>query len=158
MCHPLQVNVTFFNHSCSKGRSYIAESNTLSYTFSDGLASTSALQLRIDNDTTSASILATWLNVSVVIRSYSQYLSVTIQLPGKFIFDSEGLCNGGCPDHSIVDATAYTTSQAEECVEDNQRAGHHCFAAGILNANTDVFYGESCMFDTIKAGSLQVST
>lgn len=152
------MNVTFFNHSCSEGRSYIAESTAaLPYTFSDELASTSALHLWVNNGSTAASILATWLNTSIVIHSYAKYLSVTIQVPGKFIFDSEGLCVGGCLNDRLVDATEYIESKLNDCQEDNDRAGYHCYSAGVLNVDQQVFYGETCMFDAMKSGSLQVS-
>ncbi len=86
-----------------------------------------------------------------------QYLSVTVQVPGKFIFESQGLCNGGCPAHDLLDLDDSIGSLTDDCRDDNGRAPFHCAEAGALNVNPEVPYGPSCMLDVMKSNSLQVS-
>ena len=61
----------------------------------------SALQLHLGSDGSVVTILATWMNTTIVIRRLAELLSVTLQVPGQMSFDSEGLCVG-CPRHQLL--------------------------------------------------------
>ena len=154
-----QVNVTFSSHSCSPQRTYIADSSLpLPSTFADGSTSSSdALQLTVGNNVTS--LLATWLNTTIVLRQYAGYLSVTIQLPGHQAFESEGLCTG-CPPHTHIDIAQALAMDQRNCVSENNIAAINCYTRGgvthfgelVRNAS----YGDACIFDVLRAGTLDI--
>ena len=100
------MNVTVYPHACNgqQTRTYIARSNiSLPSSFSDGHTPTtgSALQLRMSGDRSVASILMVYANFTIVIRQMEQMLSVTLQVPGRASYLSDGLCFG-CPRQQAV--------------------------------------------------------
>ena len=156
-----QVNVTFFPHSCSPRRTYIAKSSLpLPSTFTDGSSSSGgALQLTVDANGTVASLLATWLNTTIVLRQYAGYLAVTIQLPGLQAFESEGLCRG-CPSHTHLDMSQALAMNQQSCVEQNNIAAINCFTKGGVTGFGDLVrnasYTDMCRFDVLKAENLNI--
>lgn len=156
-----QVNVTFSQHSCSPRRTYVANSSLpLPSTFTDGSSSSSgALQLTVDANGTVASLLATWLNTTIVLRQYAGYLSVTIQLPGLQAFESEGLCRG-CPPHTHLDMTQTLAMNRQSCVQQSNIATFECFTKGGVTGFGDLVHNASyidmCRFDVLKAENLDI--
>ena len=156
-----QVNVTFSTHSCSPRRTYIAKSSLpLPSTFTDGSSSSGgALQLTVDANGTVASLLATWLNTTIVLRQYAGYLSVTIQLPGLQAFESEGLCRG-CPTHTHIDMSQALAMNQQNCVQQNNIATINCFIKGGVTGFGDLVrnasYTDMCKFDVLNAENLDI--
>ena len=64
--------------------------------------SNSPLQLHLSEGGTVVTLLATWLDSIIVIRKMERFLAVTIKVTGHIAFESEGLCNAGCPNHQYV--------------------------------------------------------
>ena len=156
------MNVTFFVGKCSERQSYVAYSgNPLPYSFTGGFFPFNAgspLQLNVTSDGTVASLLATWLNMSVIIRNHFGYLSVTVQVPGRLIFDTEGLCNGGCPHHTYLGTEQFRNEEVMKCSEDYNSVVLHCFTwlsnkDGLLRF-TNTSYVYLCVFDTLKTHNL----
>ena len=155
-----QVNVTFSSHTCSPQRTYIADSSLpLPPTFADGSTSSSsdALQLTVGDNVTS--LLATWLNTTIVLRQYAGYLSVTIQLPGHQAFESEGLCTG-CPPHAHIDIAQALAMDQQNCVNEKNTAVGSCFTRGGVTGFGELVrnasYGDACTFDVLRAGTLDI--
>ena len=101
----MQVNVTVYADGCNgeTSRSYVAITHlNLPMTFTDGYTHTdenSALQLHVNG--TVASILVVYKNFTIVIRQKDFMLSVTLQVPGRDSFFSDGLCSG-CPEQQVL--------------------------------------------------------
>lgn len=94
----LQVNVTFLPHLCSpEALSYVATTSSLPTSLPDG-AYAPFLHLTVENAAT-ATILAPWINTTIVIRRAFGHLTVTIQVPEPLTREAEvgGLCSAGCP-------------------------------------------------------------
>ena len=94
------MNVTLHSHSCFQPTvTYTATANDLP----DSIPGFNArqhpqLQLTVENETV-ATILAPWINTSIVIHRAEGYLSVTLQVPEPLSREHEvtGLCSQGCP-------------------------------------------------------------
>lgn len=163
-CSP-QVNITFSPHLCSPQHvTYFADSSLpLPSTFEDDSTprnTNSPLQLTVNGNV--ASILATWLNTTIVLRQYAGYLSVTVQVPGMLAFESEGLCTG-CPAHTQnINISTEVVAYRQRCPEASNKATLHCYLdGGVVNVPEFAFvdnasYREMCIFDALRAESLQV--
>lgn len=62
----------------------------------------SSLQLYLTEDRSIATIRATWINTTIIIRKIAGYLAVTLHIPLEIAIHSEGLCTGGCPPQQYV--------------------------------------------------------
>ena len=83
-------------------RLYVAVNNMpLPDTFTEADNGNTSLQLHVDDSGTVASILAPWINSTIIIRRISGFLSVSLQVTGHLAFESEGLCTG-CPRHQYI--------------------------------------------------------
>ena len=162
-----KINVTFHAHSCnSVPRTYTADNiEPLVSEFipprSDD--TTSPLQLTLGEDGSVVTLMATWLNTTIIIRQYAQFLSITLQVPGEISMESEGLCTG-CPSDLYVNITAFNEKVPSLCPDDNTRAISNCFDhAGVANQNPlqNVFnnsYLEACVFSMFKIKTSEVLT
>ena len=162
-CSP-QVNITFPPHPCSPRRAYFADASfPLPSTFADGstpLNTNNPLQLTVNGNV--ASILATWLNTTIVLRQYAGYLSVTIQVPGMLAFESEGLCTG-CPAHTQnINISTEIVTDRQRCRDASNTVTLNCFlSGGVVNVRefADVdnsSYRDMCVFDALRAGGVQM--
>ena len=99
--------MTFYRSGSCLGetKSYVATFNSsLPQTFSDLTLPSNCsanLQLQVNQEGTLATLMAPWINTTVIIRRSpgSNVLAVILQVPGRLGFESDGLCTG-CPAHS----------------------------------------------------------
>lgn len=104
------------------------------------------LQLIINSDGSGVSLLATWINSTVVIRKHANHLGVTIQVPGHLGFESDGLCRG-CPAHAYFNVSRFNDEMSERCDEENWTVLYLCFNGfsnrfSIYNAS----YADICSY------------
>ena len=154
-----KVNITFHSHNCNpEERSYVAYNmQPLPSDFTPSLVDneTSPLQLMYGQDQSVVTLMATWLNATVIIRQYSDFLSVTLRVPREMSLSSEGLCTG-CPSHMYVNLTSFFDLILSRCPSDNTKALNSCFDYGGV-ANEDGLdhvhnnsYLEACVFNLFK--------
>lgn len=155
--------MTFYSSgSClSETKSYIAFANSpLSPNFTDDTAPNgcgSTLQMNMDSSDAGGvvTLLAPWINTTVVIRRYADLLAVTLQVPGHLSFESDGLCRG-CPAHAHFDAVEFSTNSGN-CWQVSSAALFHCweFTQNIpqLENVINITYGEICRYNLLRANS-----
>ena len=117
--------MTFFPSNCSPSMLlYIANTTHLPPTFSPGTYSPFA-RLTVENGSLTT-LLAPWLNTSIVIRRAFGYLMVSLQVPEPLSRASavDGLCSRGCPTHALS-ATDLSTLAAG-CSSAKQAALINC--------------------------------
>ncbi len=162
-----KINVTFHTHECnSVVRTYMAyNTEPLSSEFTPPWEdnSTSPLQLMLGEDGSVVTLMATWLNTTIIIRQYAEFLSITLQVPLEISLESEGLCTG-CPSHLYLNITAINDQVPSFCPDDNERAIHNCFDhAGVANRRPlenvhNNSYLEACIFSMFKIKTSEVIT
>ena len=100
-------------------------------------------------------LLAPWINTTVVIRRHADLLAITLQVPGHLAFESEGLCRG-CPAHTHFDVVEFSTS-AGHCGGVSNNALFLCweFANNIplFSEVINTTYGEICRYNLLQANS-----
>lgn len=161
----LQVNVTFFRsgNCLEETKSYVASlDSTLSQTFTDQTSTNntaSNLQLSVDPNGNLVTILATWINTTIVIRRYADLLSVTLQVPGHLAFESDGLCRG-CPAHAYLNVTQFNYRMtASDCVDESNAATFNCFIHGEVsnklefNSILNSTYSDICVYSLWRHNS-----
>lgn len=104
------------------------------------------LQLIINSDGSGVSLLAMWINSTVVIRKHANHLGVTIQVPGHLGFESDGLCRG-CPAHAYFNISQFNEETSERCEAENWSVLYLCFTGfsnrfSIYNAS----YADICSY------------
>ena len=104
MCLLLQVNVTFpASEGCNEQANFFVAHNyrSLPSVFVDesggALPPSPALQLHHSEGGTVITLIATWLNTTIIIRRVEGFLAVTLTVTGHMAFESQGLCTAGCP-------------------------------------------------------------
>ena len=103
---------------------------------------------------TTASILAPWLNLTLIVRKQDKYLSVVTRLPADLVDQSGGLCNTGCPTHT---EQSIEHNVKLSCVDDQNSAIIGCGGkANLLNAlkdqsNLTIQLIENCQFDVLNS-------
>ena len=153
----LKVNVTFYRSANCLGetKSYVVtlddddEDSPLPQNFTDQSVPNNCsanLQLIINSDGTGVSLLATWINSTIVIRKYANHLGVTIQVPGHLGFESDGLCRG-CPAHAYFNVSRLNDEMSESCDDENWKILYLCFNGfsnrfNIYNAS----YADICSY------------
>ncbi len=163
----VQVNVTFYSSGgcLVETKSYVAFADSpLSPNFTDDTAPDtnacgSTLQMNMDpndiDDTGGGvvTLLAPWINTTVVIRRHANLLAVTLQVPGHLSFESDGLCRG-CPAHAFFNAKAFALDP-NDCQGEKSNALFHCwfFSQDIPGDNTNETYGEMCRYTLLRANS-----
>ena len=177
-----KINVTFYAHSCNPvARSYVARvSSNLASEFippfvapdnftsavtttatRSSASSSSPLQLISNSNGSVVTLLATWLNTTIVIRQYASFLSITLQVPGEISYKSEGLCTG-CPPHMYINITHFNNQIKSNCSDDETRALLSCFVnGGVVNQDnlvdvTNNTYLEACVYSMFKTKSAEV--
>ena len=154
--------MTFSAHECSDQKSYVATNDSpLSVSFTDATIPdnpTSPLQLNVSDGGMVVTLRALWINTTVIIRRFSNQLSVTFQVPGHLSFESEGLCLG-CPRHAYFNVTSFNNVVRDHCSTANDDTLYNCFVfGGVTNRFelTNDTYVDYCTFDTYKTESLDI--
>ena len=137
----------------------------LPVTFNEGYDQSFSSYAVTDTDRTVATIFSTSLSVTVIIRRYANHLSVTVQVPGRMILETQGLCDGGCPHHAYRNITEFINNFANpvtsECSPDYNTTTFDCFTYigngrtfGISNST----YTQVCQFDVLLERNLKMVT
>lgn len=157
----LQVNVTFPSTSCNaNAHSYVAyRGQDLPQTFI-GIGSPQS-ELHISNKGSVVSILAPWLNFSIIIRNQGGFLSVVTQIDADEMAASEGLCKTGCPMHTRVDHAEITK---KKCEMDQNNALLGCFTSLLEALENEVYdredargsYYSMCTRDVLTQSSYDI--
>lgn len=156
-----RVNITFHSHVCNPVERTYAAFNTepLPSDFAPALAEgdPSSLQMTFGQDQSVVTLMAPWLNATIIVRQYAQFLSVTLRVPREMSLDSEGLCTG-CPSHMYVNLTSFLDLLPSLCPGDNNRALEGCFdrlanVPGLIEVRNNS-YVEACVYSLFKTKSL----
>ena len=138
--------MTFYeNRYCLRQtKSYVATDSLLPQAFTDHTVpnnSYSNLQLLVNSDGTAVSLLASWINTTVVIRKYADLLGVTVQVPRYVAEESGGLCMG-CPAQGFFDTLEfnYQLTIDSDCTDENVDVITNCFF-GFSRTTRPEFYG-----------------
>ena len=105
------------------------------------------LQLIVSSDSTAVSLLATWINTTIVIRKHANLLGVTVQVPGHLAFESNGLCRG-CPAHAYFNVSRFNDKASEHCESENWSVLFLCFN-NFSNKFNSIFnnsYADVCQY------------
>lgn len=130
--------------------------NFTDHTSPDSNTCGSTLQMNMDpNDDGVVTLLAPWINTTVVIRRHANLLAVTLQVPGHLAFESDGLCRG-CPAHAHFDVFEFSTN-AGGCRDVSTNALFHCweFTQNVPQLDTviNTTYGEICRYNLLRGNS-----
>lgn len=161
---PFQISVTLNSKVCTYGATfnyYAAANETLSNiihsTDQNIKALYQPLEFQIDAARTTVSILAPWLNLTIIIRKQNDYLSIVLRMPADLVDQSDGICQSGCPSHTRYNFARHI---ARKCSVDRADALFACSArAGLLNffnhidANVSLQLTYSCQFDVLNSNS-----
>lgn len=159
----LQVNITLRSTQCTFGATFNYVASAGSPLPSD-ISTTDAtirslyhpLEFNIDGSKTTASILAPWLNLTVIIRKVGDQLSIVLRLPADIMDESEGLCQTGCPNYMQYNRKKILN---KSCSSDSSKALLACsVTAGLLNFFTSKpavssTMAELCRIDTLYDSS-----
>ena len=129
----LQVNVTFYRSANCLGetKSYVVtlDDASLPQNFTDHSLPNNCsanLQLIMNSDGTAVTLLASWINTTVIVRKHANLLGVTVQVPGHLGFESDGLCRG-CPAHANFNVSQFNDKASEYCDDENWSILYLCF-------------------------------
>lgn len=136
-----------FHEDCNclrQTKSYVATDFLLPQAFTDHTApnnSNSNLQLLVNSDGSAVSLLASWINTTVVIRKYAELLGVTVQVPRSVAAESSGLCTG-CPAQGFFDVLELNDQLTidSDCTDENVAVVTNCFF-GFSRTTRPEFYG-----------------
>lgn len=159
----LQVNITLRSTQCTFGATFNYVASAGSPLPSD-ISTTDAtirslyhpLEFNIDGSKTTASILAPWLNLTVIIRKVGDQLSIVLRLPADIMDESEGLCQTGCPNYMQYNRKKILN---KSCSGDSSKALLACsMTAGLLNffiskPKVSSTMAELCRIDTLYDSS-----
>lgn len=109
------------------------------------------MEFHIDSSRRTVTILAPWLNLTVVIRKLDNHLSIVTRLPADLVDYSNGLCNTGCPSHTKQNIKSAIN---QSCFKDKLNASFSCaINASLLNAlpqsNLSIQMANLCQFDIL---------
>ena len=168
----LQVNITLQDSECTLGATinYVATATDekLPATFSSEeyvkVKILDPIDFTIDDNRTVATILAPWLNLTIVVTKYDGYLGVVLRMAADLGFGSEGLCSNSCPAHSVMDIEAFKKNSS--CSHDANSALYGCTINTDLNSvlegaveRTDLIsipFIKVCQFDVLQSLSYGV--
>lgn len=152
--------MTFSASKCSgEAKSYVATLDApLPYTLTDNLPinnSNSPLQIKSTINGTVVTLLAVWINSTVIVRKFGGFLSVTVQLPGSLAFPSDGLCLG-CPPNIYHNFSSFVEKVQTNCITENDDTQFNCFVhSGLVHDDFSHIdnrsYSDVCIFDVYKA-------
>ena len=103
-----------------------------------------------------ATILAPWINTSIVIHRIDGYLSVTMQVPEPLsrANDVTGLCSRGCPSGFAVTERRVALPEYK-CQQNRQITSLMCLALGLATpAIGSISYSELCVYDILLTHDL----
>lgn len=148
------MNVTLHRHKCFQQTvTYTATTVALSESIPGFAASDSSLlKLTVENQT-AATILAPWINSSIIIRRIDGYLSVTIQVPEPLAREDDvtGLCSIGCAaDFQVSDDDFELPEYRHRCPQNRVDSSIMCLSLGItppLQTESDTLYPQLCTYD-----------
>ena len=157
--------MTFYpsGNCLAETKSYVAlADSTLSQNFTDQTQPNtntcgSRLQMNIDPDDTVVTLLATWINTTIVIRRHADLLAITLQVPGHLAFESDGLCRG-CPAHTYVNVTHFLDRILySNCIDESNYATFHCFFSfANIEEFSDIInitYSDTCKYSLWRGNS-----
>lgn len=151
------MNVTLHSHSCFQPTvTYTATVSDLPDSI-PGYDPTGhpQLQLKVENKTM-ATILAPWINTSIVIHRTEGYLSVTLQVPEPLTRVNEvaGLCSQGCPDGFEVSDAALALPDYQ-CSQNKPNTAILCLELMMPTLPTSSSsYSELCVYDILLTHNL----
>ena len=149
------MNVTLHSHSCSP--------HSVSYTASvtadlpERVTGLSDELLTVENGTV-VTILAPWINTSIVIHRTESHLSLTLQVPEPLTREGEvaGLCSEGCPagydvEPNVVEVPEY------ECGENKMSILVMCLTLGLTTPPVGtMLYSKLCSYDILLTHDLSL--
>ena len=122
------------------------------------------IDFHVNQNRTVASILAPWLNLTVIVRKHDDMLGVVLRMPADIARNADGLCSTQCPSHSVHNINSF---KARKCVEDANSALYACtFNADLYKilhgaSRTDQIslipiFSDICSFDVLNSLSYSV--
>ena len=169
----LQVNITLQDFKCSREATinYVATAtdNQLPPKFSSDeyvkVKLLDPIDFNINEDRTIATILAPWLNLTIVITKYGDNLGVVLRMPADLGRGAEGLCSSSCPSHASLDEV--DSVKEESCYHDTNSALYGCAITADLysilsgQVGDDVHtisepFVETCQFNVLQSLSYSV--
>ena len=147
--------MTLYEHDCFQQTvSYVATGSSLPESI-PGLTDpeSSPLQLTVEGQSV-ATILAPWINTSVIIHRIDGYLSVTLQVPEPLsrAYEVGGLCSTGCPYSFDVGGLSLPEYP---CTTDKITTAIRCLRINTTNELAQVVltgshsYSQLCTYDTL---------
>ena len=163
------MNITFFQSSDCSGtqtKSYVAtDSQLLPHTFTDHTVpnnSHSNLQLFVSQDGSAVSLLATWINTTIIVRNYANLLGVTLQVPRHLAEESRGLCRG-CPPQALFDMLDLNYQMVlGGCTVENEAVLLNCFSGFSTNFRREFLdvnnatYVDACVYSLWRSNSTSI--
>lgn len=143
------MHITLHWHNCFQQTvTYTATTAALSESI-PGLAASdsSLLSLTVENQTV-ATLLAPWINTSIIIHRIDGYLSVTIQVPEPLAREDDvtGLCSDGCV--AALQVSDDLPEYKKMCLQNYISASVMCLALGIPTPRSDgQLYPQLCSYD-----------
>lgn len=142
------MNVTLHRHDCFQQTvTYTATTAALSESI-PGLAASdsSLLRLTVGNQTV-ATILAPWINTTIIIHRIDGYLSVTIQVPEPLSREDDvtGLCSDGCV--AALQVSDDLPEYKQRCSQNFRNTSIMCIALGITTPVSGSLYSKLCSYD-----------
>ena len=113
------------------------------------------VQLTVSENGTVASIIATWLGLTVIIRRHSSHLSIVVQMPAELALQSEGLCSTGAPEHSRFSSK----DRASQDCNQGTALVHCSLSAGLIHSipmDAVETYIHACTYDILQESSYQL--
>ena len=155
-----KINVTFpSDNSCNPiARSYAAyNSEPLPSEFMPSFTAMEKLTspLQLVHNRTVTTLLATWLNTTIIIRQYASFLSISIKVPRKIAVESDGLCKG-CPAHHYINIDVFNSLLDSNCPEEHNNVVLNCYDhGGIVNQDQLITvrnnsYLDACIYSMHK--------
>ena len=161
----MQVNVTFYpsGNCLRETKSYVAFSNSaLSPNFTDQTTPNNAntcgstLLMNTDRNGSVVTLLAPWINTTIIIRRYAELLAVTLQVPGHLSFESDGLCRG-CPAHTFFNVSRFDHEVlvSSNCRDESNNAVFNCYVilANQFSEVINITYTEMCKYSLFRSNS-----
>lgn len=129
------MNVTLHHHHCFQHTvTYTATADDLPESIPglDDTSKLSLLKLTVENNSV-ATILAPWINATIVIHRTGGYLSATLQVPESLSHGNAvtGLCTEGCPTgFDVADATIDLPDY--KCTKNRVSSAHMCLSLDVM--------------------------
>ena len=153
--HLVQVNVTLHGHSCFPHTVlYRATGEELPQPTPSQLFP--GLQLSVNK--TVASIVAPWINTTIIIHQADKHLSVSLQVPEPLSRANEvtGLCSEGCPP-SFQPLPKEMELKWYGCTDNRYEVSVMCLVLGLaIPPSGTTTYSDLCLYDILKTHDLSL--